>query len=101
MHAIDAAVGPEIKQHHLATQIDKAQWLISVQPLHTLRKSGGTDGGLGLGHKLTSRHNDQYQYAKHQQSWQGKTLWSWTYIELGAPHNLTPLHRGATLKGAY
>ncbi|MEZ5950224.1 MAG: hypothetical protein R3C12_13635 [Planctomycetaceae bacterium] len=43
VHAIDAAVGPEIEQHHLAAQVLPGEWLVNVQPAIVPIQAGGIE----------------------------------------------------------
>jgi hypothetical protein len=44
VHAVDAAVGPEIQQYHLATQVSKAQGPVSILSPREIRGHGRGHG---------------------------------------------------------
>src|SRR5262249_4953974 len=41
VHAVDAAVGPEVEEDDLAAQLANAEWALGVEPLEALGKLRG------------------------------------------------------------
>lgn len=44
MHAVDAAIGPEVEQHHLALEILEVDRLVGVEPLDVAEAGRGRGG---------------------------------------------------------
>jgi hypothetical protein len=52
MHAVDAAIGPEIQHNNLSAQLCHAQWPASIEPV----EPGGEFWRRGVAGKRTSGH---------------------------------------------